>query len=158
MLARPDRVIVIVQMIICASMLAAAGFGRFPSPVPVLFLAGALGAANAAFDLMRTFGSALLGGVAAASVALAGIPFVTCSSPRYSTVFDCTGNSPTWHLTGTVIVAGLAGASLVLARTAARAHEYDRLTSIERRLADLQREMARRPVVRREVVDDPPDR
>lgn len=165
MLARPDRVIVVAQMIICASMLAAAAFGRFPDPVPVLFLAGALGAANAAFDLMRTFGSALLGGVAAASVALAGVPFVTCSSPRYSTVFDCTGNSPTWHLTGTVIVAGLSGASLVLARTAARAQEYDRLTSIERRLADLQRDVTgRRPVVRqthdprREIIDDPPDR
>jgi hypothetical protein len=133
--------------------------------VPVLFLAGALGASNAAFDLMRTFGSALLGGVAAASVALAGIPFVTCSSPHYATVFDCTGNSPTWHLTGTVIVAGLSGASLVLARTAARAQEYDRLTVIERRLADLQRDMAgRRPAVRQtydtrhEIVDDPPDR
>ena len=165
MLARPDRVIVIAQLIICVSMLAAAAFGQFPDPVPVLFLAGALGASNAAFDLMRTFGSALLGGVAAASVALAGIPFVTCSSPRYSTVFDCTGNSPTWHLTGTVIVAGLSGASLVLARTAARAQEYDRLTGIERRLADLQRDMTgRRPAVRQtydarhEIVDDPPDR
>ena len=30
--------------------------------------------------------------------------FVTCSSPRYTKVFDCTGNSPTWHLTGAVIV------------------------------------------------------
>ncbi len=165
MLARPDRVILIAQVVICAMMLAAAAFGRFPNPVPVLFLAGALGAGNAAFDLMRTFGSALLGGVAAASVALAGIPFVTCSSPRYATVFDCTGDSPTWHLAGTVIVAGLAGASLVLARTAARAQEYDRLTSIERRLADLQREqVVRRPVSRhahdprREVVEEPPDR
>jgi hypothetical protein len=165
MLARPDRVIVIAQLVICVSMLAAAAFGHFPDPVPVLFLAGALGAANAAFDLMRTFGSALLGGVAAASVALAGIPFVTCSSPRYNTVFDCTGNSPTWHLTGTVIVAGLSGASLVLARTAARALEYDRLTSIERRLADLQRDMTgRRPAVRQahdtrhEIIEDPPDR
>jgi hypothetical protein len=165
MLARPDRDILIAQVVICVLMLAAAAFGRFPNPVPVLFLAGALGAGNAAFDLMRTFGSALLGGVAAASVALAGIPFVTCSSTRYSTVFNCTGNSPTWHLTGTVIVAGLAGASLVLARTAARAHEYDRLSNIERRLADLQRDMpGRRPMsrqmhdARREVLDDPPDR
>lgn len=165
MLARPDRVILIAQVVICAMMLAAAAFAHFPNPVPVLFLAGALGAGNAAFDLMRTFGSALLGGVAAASVALAGIPFVTCSSPRYNTVFDCTGNSPTWHLTGTVIVAGLAGASLVLARTAARAQEYDRLTGIERRLAELQRDLVgRRPVrshvhePRREVMEDPPDR
>jgi hypothetical protein len=60
-------------------------------------------------------------------------------------VFACTGNSPTWHLTGTVIAAGLSGASLVLARTAARTREYDRLASIERRLADLQHELARRP-------------
>jgi hypothetical protein len=43
-----------------------------------------------------------------------------------------------------VIAAGLSGASLVLARTAARTREYDRLTNIERRLADLQRELARR--------------
>jgi hypothetical protein len=141
MLARPDRVIVIAQAVICALMLGAAAFGGFPSPVPVLYIAGALGAANAAFDLMRTFGSALLGGVAASSIALAGIPFVTCSSARFSTVLDCTGNSPTWHLTGTVIAAGLSGASLVLARTAARNQETDRLTGIERRLADLQRDL-----------------
>jgi hypothetical protein len=154
MLARPDRVILIAQVVICAMMLAAAAFGGFPNPVPVLFLGGALGAANAAFDLMRTFGSALLGGVAAASIALAGIPYVTCSSQRFSTVFDCTGNSPTWHLTGTVIAAGLSGASLVLARTAARGTEYDRLTSIERRLADLQRDMAaRRPMSRPDHED-----
>ncbi|HVV24445.1 MAG TPA: hypothetical protein VHF06_33740 [Pseudonocardiaceae bacterium] len=163
MLARPDRVILIAQAVICAMMLGAAVFGGFPNPVPVLFLAGALGAGNAAFDLMRTFGSALLGGVAAACVALAGIPFVTCSSPRYSTVFDCTGNSPTWHLTGTVIAAGLSGASLVLARTAARAQEYDRLTNIERRLAELQRDLgpaARRPMSRQahDAMDDPQDR
>ena len=145
MLARPDRVIVIAQAVICVLMVGAAAFGGFPSPVPVLFIAGALGAANAAFDLMRTFGSALLAGVAVAGVALAGIPYVTCSSTRFNHVFDCTGNSPTWHLTGTVIAAGLSGASLVLARTAARAVEYDRLTSIERRLNELQRELARRP-------------
>jgi hypothetical protein len=145
MLARPDRVIASAQAVICALLVVAAVFGRFPSPVPVLFIAGALGAANAAFDLMRTFGSALLAGVAVASVALAGIPYMTCSSPRFSTVFACTGNSPTWHLTGTVIAAGLSGASLVLARTAARTREYDRLANIERRLADLQRELARRP-------------
>lgn len=142
MLARPDRVIVVTQTVICGLLLAGAAFGRFPGPVPLLYLAGALGAGNAAFELMRTFGSALLGGVAASSIALAGIPFVTCSSARFSTVFDCTGNSPTWHLTGTVIVAGLAGASLVLARVAARGGENDRLTLIERRLADVQRELA----------------
>lgn len=147
MLARPDRVIVIAQAVICALMVGAAAFGGFPAPVPVLFIAGALGVANAAFDLMRTFGSALLAGVAVASVALAGIPYITCSSTRFNHVFDCTGNSPTWHLTGTVIAAGLAGASLVLARTAARNRDYDRLTGIERRLAELQRELARRPPV-----------
>jgi hypothetical protein len=146
MLARPDRVIVIAQVVICVLMLGAAAFGGFPGPVPVLYLAGALGAGNAAFDLMRTFGSALLGGVAASSIALAGIPYITCSSQRFDTVFDCTGNSPTWHLTGSVIAAGLAGASLVLARVAARSREFDRLTSIERRLADIQREIGgRRP-------------
>jgi hypothetical protein len=141
MLARADRVIVSAQAVICVLMVGAAAFGRFPNPVPVLFIAGALGAANAAFDLMRTFGSALLAGVAIASVALAGIPFQTCSSPRFQTVFNCTGNSPTWHLTGAVIAAGLSGASLVLARTAARSREYDRLTSIERRIAELQEDI-----------------
>lgn len=141
MLGRPDRVIVYAQGIICVLMLGAAAFGGFPNPIPVVFVAGALGAGNAAFDLMRTFGSALLGGVAAASIALAGIPFATCSSPRFSTVFDCTGNAPTWHLTGAVVAAGLSGASLVLARTAARTRDYDRLTSMERRLADIQRQL-----------------
>jgi len=141
MLARPDRVIVIAQGVICVLMVAAAAFGGFPNPVPVLFIAGALGVANAAFELMRTFGSALLAGVAIASVALAGIPFMTCSTTRFDHVFNCTGNSPTWHLTGAVIAAGLSGASLVLARTAARAREYDRLTSIERRLAELQEDL-----------------
>ncbi len=157
MLARPDRVIASAQAVICALMVVAAVFGRFPSPVPVLFVAGALGAANAAFELMRTFGSALLAGVAVASVALAGIPYMTCSSPRFSTVFACTGNSPTWHLTGAVIAAGLSGASLVLARTAARTREYDRMTSIEHRLADLQRELARRPPAS-QPAEEPLDR
>lgn len=158
MLARPDRVIAVTQAVICVLMLGAAAFGRFPSPVPVLFLAGALGAGNAAFDLMRTFGSALLGGVAASSVALAGLPYVTCSSARFGTVFACTGNSPTWHMTGTVIAAGLAGASLVLARVATRNVESDRLTTIERRLADVQRELARRSKQPMSTVDEPPDR
>lgn len=158
MLARPDRVIAVTQAVICVLMLGAAAFGRFPSPVPVLFLAGALGAGNAAFDLMRTFGSALLGGVAASSIALAGLPYVTCSSTRFSTVFDCTGTSPTWHMTGTVIAAGLAGASLVLARVATRNVESDRLATIERRLADVQRELARRSRQPMSSIDEPPDR
>jgi hypothetical protein len=177
MLARPDRVIVSAQAVICVLMLGAAAFGGFPSPIPVLYIGGALGAANAAFDLMRTFGSALLGGVAASSIALAGIPFVTCSSPRFNTVLDCTGNSPTWHLTGAVIAAGLSGASLVLARTAAHSQEADRLAGIERRLAELQRELTgRRPAPRQAhevryddaryddrhntvpATDEPPDR
>src|SRR5437764_1723375 len=97
-LGRPDRQMIVAQAVICVLMLGAALAGRFPNPVPALFVAGALGSANAAFELMRTFGSALLGGVAAASIALAGIPFVTCSSNRFNTVFDCTGNSPTWHM------------------------------------------------------------
>lgn len=139
MLGRQDRVVIVAQGVICVLMLGAAAFAGFPNPVPVLFLAGALGAGNAAFDLMRTFGSALLGGVAAAGIALAGIPYVTCSSPRFATVFACTGNSPTWHLTGAVIAAGLAGASLVLARSAARARDDDRLAGIEQRLDELQR-------------------
>jgi hypothetical protein len=154
MLARPDRVIVIAQVVICVLMLAGAAFARFPNPVPVLYLAGALGAGNAAFDLMRTFGTALLGGVAASSIAIAGIPYVTCSSAKFQNVFACTANSPTWHLTGSVVVAGLAGASLVLARTAARNRDYDRLTSIERRIADLQHELDRRPARRQLPADD----
>jgi hypothetical protein len=168
MVARPDRVIVIAQAVICVLMLGAAAFGGFPSPVPVLFLGGALGAANAAFDLMRTFGSALLGGVAAACVAIAAVPYVTCSSPKFNTVFDCTGNSPTWHLTGAVVAAGLSGASLVLARVAAHAHDDDRLSVLERRLIDIQRELAaRRPSGRstpdtsqnsRQPAEEPRDR
>lgn len=161
MLARPDRSFVIAQLVICVVMLGAAAFARFPGPVPILYLAGALGAGNAAFDLMRTFGSALLGGVAISSVALAGIPYVTCSSPRFDTVFDCTGSAPTWHLAGSVIAAGLAGASLVLARTAARHREYERLTNIEYRITELHRELGRGRVTPRYPVpgpDEPPDR
>lgn len=163
MLARPDRTIAIAQVVICVLLLGGAAFARFPGPIPVLYLAGALGAGNAAFDLMRTFGSALLGGVAAASIALAGIPYVTCSSARFSTVFDCTGNSPTWHLTGAVIAAGLSGASLVLARVAARNRDDERLAVIEHRLADIQHELgARRPMPRPAhdavpAADEPPD-
>ena len=50
------------------------------------------------------------------SIALSSVPFVTCSSERFTEVFTCSGDAPTWHLTGTVLVAGLSGASLVLAR------------------------------------------
>jgi hypothetical protein len=138
---RSDKQIVVAQAIVCVLMIAGAAFGRFPGPVPVLFVAGALGSCNAAFDLMRTFGSALLGGVAAASIALATVPFVTCSTTRFDTVFACTGNSPTWHLTGTVIAAGLSGAGLVLARSAARAVAEQRLTEIEARLAELHEQL-----------------
>ncbi|HWC83090.1 MAG TPA: hypothetical protein VG756_24305 [Pseudonocardiaceae bacterium] len=137
MLGSQDRGIVIAQATVCVLLIAGAAFGGFPAPVPVLYIAGALGSANAAFELMRTFGSALLGGVAAASIALATVPFVTCSSTRFATVFACTGNSPTWHLTGTVIAAGLSGAGLVLARSAARAGTDRRLSDIEARLTEL---------------------
>jgi len=93
---------------------------------------------------MRTFGSALLGRGGRASVALAGIPYMTCSVAEVQHGVACTGNSPTWHLTGTVIAAGLSGASLVLARTAARTREYGPPGQHRTRLADLQRELARR--------------
>ncbi|ROP41000.1 hypothetical protein EDD40_6420 [Saccharothrix texasensis] len=66
--------------IVCALMLTCAALGPFPHPVPLLFVIAAVGAANAAFPLMRTFGSALLGGVAAAGIGLASVPYVTCSS------------------------------------------------------------------------------
>ena len=137
-LVRPDRQIVIAQAVICVLLLVGAAFVNFPSPIPVLFLVAAVGVGNAAFDLMRTFGSALLGGVATASVAIAAVPFVTCSAGRFTDVFPCTANAPTWHLTGSVVVAGLSGASLVLARAAAHTEERDRLDRIERRLADVQ--------------------
>jgi hypothetical protein len=148
MLVRPDRQVLIAQAIICVLMLVGAAFGNFPSPVPILLTVGAIGVANAAFDLMRTFGSAVLGGVALASVALAPVPFVTCSVGKYANVFDCTGDAPTWNLTGTVITAGLAGASLVLARSVARGHDIDRLLRMERRLVELQRHFG--------LVDEPP--
>lgn len=137
----PDRHVIVAQAVICLLLVAAAAFGRFPGPVPALLLAGAVGAVNASFDLMRTFGSAVLAGVAATSVALAGIPFVTCSSGRFGAVFDCTGDAPTWHLTGTVVAAGLSAASLTLARTAVRQREQERLADIEGRLAAIQREL-----------------
>ncbi|HEY4454146.1 MAG TPA: hypothetical protein VGN81_07540 [Pseudonocardiaceae bacterium] len=148
MLVRPDRQVLIAQAIICVLMLVGAAFGNFPSPVPILLTVGAIGVANAAFDLMRTFGSAVLGGVALASVALAPVPFVTCSVGKYTNVFDCNGDAPTWNLTGTVITAGLAGASLVLARSVARSHDIDRLLRMERRMVELQRHLG--------MVDEPP--
>ncbi|PSL57903.1 hypothetical protein B0I31_101117 [Saccharothrix carnea] len=114
--------------IVCALMVGCAAFGPFPHPVPLLFLVAAVGAANAAFPLMCTFGSALLGGVAAASIGLASVPFVTCSSDKFTNVFTCTGDAPTWHLTGAVLAAGLSGAGLVLARALGTA-------ALERRLA-----------------------
>jgi hypothetical protein len=148
MLVRPDRQVLIAQAIICVLMLVGAAFGNFPSPVPILLTVGAIGVVNAAFDLMRTFGSAVLGGVALASVALAPVPFVTCSTGKYTNVFDCTGDAPTWNLTGTVITAGLAGASLVLARSVARSHDIDRLLRMERRIVELQRHLG--------MADEPP--
>ncbi|MFD0207203.1 MULTISPECIES: hypothetical protein [Saccharothrix] len=114
--------------IVCALMVGCAAFGPFPHPVPLLFLVAAVGAANAAFPLMCTFGSALLGGVAAAGIGLASVPFVTCSSDKFTDVFTCTGDAPTWHLTGSVLAAGLSGAGLVLARALGTA-------ALERRLA-----------------------
>jgi hypothetical protein len=157
MLVRPDRQVLIAQAIICVLMLCGAAFGNFPSPVPVLLTVGAIGVANAAFDLMRTFGSAVLGGVALASVALAPVPFVTCSVGKYTNVFDCTGNAPTWNLTGTVITAGLAGASLVLARSVARSHEIDRLLRMERRIVELQRHLGMvEPAPDDELAPEPP--
>ncbi|MCR3748629.1 hypothetical protein [Lentzea californiensis] len=104
------------QAVLGVLMVGCALTGLFPRPVPLLFAIAAVGTVNAAFPLMRTFGSALLGGVAAASIALSSVPFVTCSAERFTEVFTCSGDAPTWHLTGTVLVAGLSGASLVLAR------------------------------------------
>ncbi|MBB5955846.1 uncharacterized membrane protein YdcZ (DUF606 family) [Saccharothrix tamanrassetensis] len=118
--------------VVAALMLGCAAFGPFPHPVPLLFVIAAAGAANAAFPLMRTFGSALLGGVAAAGVGVAAVPFVTCSSERFTEVFTCTADAPTWHLTGSVLVAGLSGAALVLARVLGTASLERRLAAIER--------------------------
>ncbi|WP_433263504.1 hypothetical protein ACQPZF_32390 [Actinosynnema sp. CS-041913] len=123
--------------VVASLMLGCAVFGPFPHPVPLLFAIAAMGAANAAFPLMRTFGSALLGGVAAAGIGLAAVPFVTCSSERFTEVFTCTGDAPTWHMTGAVLVAGLSGAALVLARVLGAA-------SLERRLAVIERAVKER--------------
>jgi hypothetical protein len=119
--------------IVCALMVGCAAFGPFPHPVPLLFAIAAVGAANAAFPLMRTFGSALLGGVAAASIGLASVPFVTCSSDKFTEVFTCTGDAPTWHMTGAVLVAGLSGAALVLARVLGTAVLEHKLSAVQPR-------------------------
>ncbi|TQM83685.1 hypothetical protein FHX81_6111 [Saccharothrix saharensis] len=119
--------------VVCALMVGCAAFGPFPHPVPLLFGIAAVGAANAAFPLMRTFGSALLGGVAATSVGLASVPFVTCSSDKFTDVFTCTGDAPTWHMTGAVLVAGLSGAGLVLARVLGTAVLERRLAAVRPR-------------------------
>lgn len=137
MASRTSRDTAIGQAVVGALMLGCAVIGPFPSPVPLLFVVAVVGTANAAVDLMRTFGSALLGGVAAASIGLSAVPFATCSTERFANVFACTGDAPTWHMTGTVLVAGLSGASLVLARIAGTA-------SIDERLARIQRELDHR--------------
>ncbi|MEU4803193.1 hypothetical protein [Actinosynnema sp. NPDC023587] len=124
--------------VVAALMLGCTVFGPFPHPVPLLFVIAAAGAVNAAFPLMRTFGSALLGGVAVAGVGLAAVPFVTCSTERFTEVFTCTGDAPTWHLTGAVLVSALAGAGLVLARVLGTA-------GLERRLAAIERAVTGRP-------------
>jgi hypothetical protein len=133
--ARTSRETTAGLVVVAVLLLVGAVLGRFPQPVPLLFWIGVAGAVNAAFPLMRTFGSALLGGVAVAGVALSPLPFVTCSSDRFTAVFSCAAGAPTWHLTGAVLVAGLSGAGLVLARAAARADEVELLTRVERRLA-----------------------
>jgi hypothetical protein len=132
--SRTSRDTTVGQVIVGALMLGCAALGPFPSPIPLLFAVAVVGTANAAFDVMRTFGSALLGGTAAASIGLAAVPFATCSTERFTAVFTCTGDAPTWHMTGAVLVAGLSGASLVLARIAGT-------TSIDRRLARIQRDL-----------------
>ncbi|MFI9818768.1 hypothetical protein [Saccharothrix variisporea] len=118
-------------VVVTALMVGCAALGPFPHPVPLLFAVAAVGAANAVFPLMRTFGSALLGGIAAASVGLAAVPFVTCSSEKFGDVFTCTGDAPTWHMTGSVLVAGLSGAALVLARVLGTVEVERRLAAIE---------------------------
>ncbi|WP_146174771.1 hypothetical protein [Umezawaea tangerina] len=134
MVSRTSRDTAVGQAVVGALMLGCAALGPFPSPVPLLFAIAAVGTANAAFDLMRTFGSALLGGVAVTSIGLAAVPFATCSTERFTDVFSCTGDAPTWHMTGAVLVAGLSGASLVLARIAGTG-------SVDRRLARIQHDL-----------------
>ncbi|MFD7659894.1 hypothetical protein ACFV4N_38455 [Actinosynnema sp. NPDC059797] len=121
-------------VIVCALMVGCAAFGPFPHPVPLLFGIAAAAAANAAFPLMRTFGAALLGGVAATGIALAPVAYVTCSTERFTDVFACTGDAPTWHMTGSVLVAGLSGAGLVLTRVLGAAALERQLAAIRRRV------------------------
>jgi drug/metabolite transporter (DMT)-like permease len=129
MSAPVNRPIAIGQAVIVVLMVACAAAGPFPSPVPLLFVAAAAGAGNAAFPLMRTFGSALLGGTAAVAIALAAVPFTTCASPHPSPMFVCANDGPSWHLAGAVIAAGLCGAGLVLARVAAQAEQAAQMTA-----------------------------
>jgi hypothetical protein len=133
----PINQVTVAQAVVGVLQLGCAVFGSFPGPVAMLFLVGAFGTANAAFELMRPFGGALLGGVALASVSLAAVPFVTCSSAKFSAVFSCTGDDPEYHLAGSVASAALCGAALVLARTAAQSAIEDRLALISDQLDDL---------------------
>lgn len=136
MSATVNRSIAAGQVVIAGLMIACAAIGPFPSPVPLLFVVAAAGTANAAFPLMRTFGSALLGGTAAVAIALAAVPFTSCASPHPSPMFVCTGDAPSWHLAGAVIAAGLCGASLVLARVAAQAEQAAAMTAVLDELRD----------------------
>ena len=131
-----NRPIAVGQVVLAGLMVAAAAAGPFPPPVPLLFVSAAVGTANAAFPLMRTFGSALLGGTAAVAIALAAVPFTSCASPRPSPMFVCAGDAPSWHLAGAVIAAGLCGASLVLARVAAQAEQAAAMTAALGELRD----------------------
>lgn len=117
-------------------MIGSAVLGPFPHPVPLLFAIAAAGAVNAVFPLMRSFGSAVLGGAAVAGVGVAAVPFVTCSTDRFTDVFTCTGDAPTWHMTGAVLVAALSGAALVLARALGAAELARRLAAIERAVTE----------------------
>ena len=135
-----SRPIVAGQVVIAGLMVACAAAGPFPAPVPLLFVVAAAGTANAAFPLMRTFGSALLGGTAAVAIALAAVPFTSCASPRPSPMFACAGDAPSWHLAGAVIAAGLCGAGLVLSRVAAQAEQAAVMTAA---LDDLREEILR---------------
>jgi hypothetical protein len=131
-----NRPIAAGQVVIVGLMVVAAAAGPFPAPVPLLFVVAAVGTANAAFPLMRTFGSALLGGTAAMAIALAAVPFTTCASPHPSPMFACANDGPSWHLAGAVIAAGLCGASLVLARAAAQAEQAAAMTAAVDELRD----------------------
>ncbi|MBV9847275.1 MAG: hypothetical protein JOZ47_19730 [Kutzneria sp.] len=136
-----NRPVALGQAVTGLLMVGCAVSGVFPSPIPLLFVMGAVGTANAMISLMRTFGSALLGGVAAASVALAAVPFTTCSSARPAPAFSCSGDNPSLHLTGAVIAAALCGASLVLARAAANTDIAESIARVARQLAEVRAEL-----------------